>query len=45
VLDRAFAAAGVDPGARGEQLDVAVYARLAQHLGQHLDRGPQEGPS
>jgi 16S rRNA (adenine1518-N6/adenine1519-N6)-dimethyltransferase len=34
VLDAAFVAAGVDPGARGEQLDVAAYARLAQELAQ-----------
>jgi 16S rRNA (adenine1518-N6/adenine1519-N6)-dimethyltransferase len=32
VLDRALPAAGVDPGARGEQLDVAAYARLAEQL-------------
>ena len=32
VLDRALAAAGVDPAARGEQLDVTAYARLAESL-------------
>ena len=36
VLDEAFTAAGVDPGARGEQLDVAAYARLAGQLAGHL---------
>ena len=32
VLDRALEAAGVDPAARGEQLDVTAYARLAESL-------------
>jgi 16S rRNA (adenine1518-N6/adenine1519-N6)-dimethyltransferase len=29
--ERALRAAGVDPGARGEQLDVAEFARVARH--------------
>jgi 16S rRNA (adenine1518-N6/adenine1519-N6)-dimethyltransferase len=32
VVDRALTEAGVDPGLRGEQLDVAAYARIAEHL-------------
>ena len=32
VLDRALTGAGVDPGVRGEQLDVAAYARIAERL-------------
>ncbi len=32
LVDRALAGAGVDPGLRGEQLDVAAYARIAEHL-------------
>ena len=32
VVDRALIAAGVDPGWRGEQLDVAAYARIAEQL-------------
>ena len=32
VVDRALTAAGVDPGVRGEQLDVAAYARIAEQL-------------
>jgi len=32
LVDRALAGAAVDPGARGEQLDVAAYARIAEHL-------------
>ena len=31
-VDRALAHAGVDPGVRGEQLDVAAYARIAEQL-------------
>lgn len=36
VLDEAFAAAGVDPTARGEALDVTAFAAVAEAL---LDRG------
>ncbi len=32
LVDRALTGAGVDPGSRGEQLDVAAYARIAEHL-------------
>jgi 16S rRNA (adenine1518-N6/adenine1519-N6)-dimethyltransferase len=32
LVDRALTGAGVDPGLRGEQLDVAAYARIAEHL-------------
>ena len=31
-VDRALTGAGVDPGLRGEQLDVAAYARIAEGL-------------
>ena len=29
--EQALRAAGVDPGARGEALDVAAFARIAEH--------------
>jgi 16S rRNA (adenine1518-N6/adenine1519-N6)-dimethyltransferase len=32
LVDRALTGAGVDPGLRGEQLDVTAYARIAEHL-------------
>ena len=32
VVDRALTGAGVDPGVRGEQLDVTAYARIAERL-------------
>ncbi len=41
----ALTAAGLDPGARGEQLDVAAYARLAHHLTQHLTQHPTQHPT
>ena len=37
-LDRAFAEAAIDPGARAEALDVADFIRLARVLG-----GPRPG--
>ena len=40
LLDQAFRAADVDPGARGEQLDVAAYARLAEQLDEHPGEAP-----
>ena len=44
-LDRAFTEAAVDPGARGEQLDVAAYARLAQHLAPPAPQVPEGTPA
>ena len=35
-VDRALTTAGIDPGARGEQLDVVADARLAEHLVREL---------
>jgi 16S rRNA (adenine1518-N6/adenine1519-N6)-dimethyltransferase len=43
---RAVTAAGVDPTARGEQLDVAALARIATHLPAEalLHRGAPAAP-
>jgi 16S rRNA A1518/A1519 N6-dimethyltransferase RsmA/KsgA/DIM1 with predicted DNA glycosylase/AP lyase activity len=32
VVERALAGAGVDPSARGEQLDIEAFARIADGL-------------
>lgn len=37
--EAALAAAGVDPKARGEQLDIATFARIAEHQGEPADPG------
>lgn len=36
--EAALLAAGVDPKARGEQLDIAAFARIAEHKDAHDDR-------
>lgn len=38
--EAALRAAGVDPGARGEAVEVAGFARIAEHLGGFIDPRP-----